>query len=217
MKEYRKLLIITTLITLLPIMAGLILWNQLPDQIATHWGADGQANGWSGKTFAVFGLPCLLAAIHVFTCVITLNDPKRKNIHRKPMLLIFWIIPIVSLVTNGITYLAAMGSDVNVSVIAFVLIGVVFIALGNYMPKLQQNYTVGIKLPWTLNSQENWNRTHRLGGKLFIASGIVMIVSGFFGELAGNSTMFWVIFTAVIVLSAGIPAVYSFWLFRRGV
>ena len=82
MKEYRKLLIITTLITLLPIIAGLILWNQLPDQIATHWGADGQANGWSGKTFAVFGLPCLLAAIHVFTCVITLNDPKRKNIHR---------------------------------------------------------------------------------------------------------------------------------------
>ena len=217
MKEYRKLLIITTLITLLPIIAGLILWNQLPDQIATHWGADGQANGWSGKTFAVFGLPCLLAAIHAFTCVITLNDPKRKNIHRKPMLLIFWIIPIVSLVTNGITYLAAMGSDVNVSVIAFVLIGVVFIALGNYMPKLQQNYTVGIKLPWTLNSQENWNRTHRLGGKLFIVSGIVMIVSGFFGELAGNSTMFWVIFTAVIVLSAGIPAVYSFWLFHRGV
>ena len=59
MKSYKKTIIITTLITLLPILFGLALWNKLPDTIATHWGADGQANGWSSKAFAVFGLPCI--------------------------------------------------------------------------------------------------------------------------------------------------------------
>lgn len=83
MKEYKKLIIATTLITLLPIILGLILWNQLPDTIATHWGADGQADGWSSKTFAIIGLPLILTAIHLFTVLFTLNDPRRKNIHKK--------------------------------------------------------------------------------------------------------------------------------------
>ena len=93
------MIIITTLVTLLPILLGIILWEKLPDSIATHWGADGQANGWSNKAFAVFGLPCILAVTHLFSVCITLNDPKRKNIHKKPLTLIFWIMPIVSLVT----------------------------------------------------------------------------------------------------------------------
>ena len=76
-KKYKSLIIITTLITLLPILFGLIIWNKLPDQIATHWGADGQADGYSGKTFAVFGMPCILAVLQLFVSFITLNDPKK--------------------------------------------------------------------------------------------------------------------------------------------
>ena len=171
MKNYKKTIIITTLITLLPILLGVILWEKLPDSIATHWGADGQADGWSNKAFAVFGLPCILAAIHLFSVCIMLNDPKRKNIHKKPLTLVFWIVPVVSFVVNGFTYMAALGSDIDITLIISILVGVLCIMLGNYMPKLQQNYTVGIKLPWTLNSAENWNRTHRLGGKLFIVGG----------------------------------------------
>ena len=83
MKSYKKTIIITTLITLLPILFGLALWNKLPDTIATHWGADVQANGWSSKAFAVFGLPCILAVTHLFTVCVTLNDPKKNNIHKK--------------------------------------------------------------------------------------------------------------------------------------
>ena len=125
MKEYRKLIIATTLITLLPILLGLILWNRLPDTVAVHWGADGQADGWAGKAYAVFGLPCLLAAIHLFAVLFTLNDPRRKNINKKPLMLVFWLIPVLSLVTNGIVYLTAMGADIDVFVICFVLIGIV--------------------------------------------------------------------------------------------
>lgn len=216
MKEYRKLIIATTLITLLPILLGLILWNRLPDTVAVHWGADGQADGWAGKAYAVFGLPCLLAAIHLFAVLFTLNDPRRKNINKKPLMLVFWLIPVLSLVTNGIVYLTAMGADIDVFVICFALIGIVFIVFGNYMPKLQQNYTVGIKMPWTLNSTENWNRTHRLGGRLFIVGGILMILGGFSGGVLGEEGSLILVF-GIILLCAVIPCIYSFWLFRRGI
>ena len=185
MKEYKKLIIATTLITLLPIVLGLILWNQLPDTIATRWGADGQADGWSSKTFAIIGLPLILTAIHLFTVLFTLNDPRRKNIHKKPLMLVFWIVPVTSLIMHGTVFLTAMGADVDVSVICFVLIGILFIVLGNYMQKLKQNYTVGIKLPWPLNSAATGNCTHRLGGKLFISGGTPVLLGVFDGSPVG--------------------------------
>lgn len=216
MKKYKKMIIITTLVTLLPILLGIILWEKLPDSIATHWGADGQANGWSNKAFAVFGMPCILAAIHLFSICVTLNDPKRKNIHKKPLALVFWIVPVVSLVTSGFTYMAALGSDIDIRLIVSIMMGILFIILGNYMPKLQQNYTVGIKLPWTLNSVENWNRTHRFGGKLFIAGGVLTAVSGILSPLLGETS--WIVIVLTITIAcAVVPMGYSFWLFKKGV
>ena len=216
MKKYKKMIIITTLVTLLPILLGIILWEKLPDSIATHWGADGQANGWSNKAFAVFGMPCILAAIHLFSVCVTLNDPKRNNIHKKPLALVFWIVPVVSLVTSGFTYMAALGSDIDIRLIVSIMMGILFIILGNYMPKLQQNYTVGIKLPWTLNSVENWNRTHRFGGKLFIAGGVLTAVSGILSPLLGETS--WIVIVLTITIAcAVVPMGYSFWLFKKGV
>lgn len=216
MKKYKKMIIITTLVTLLPILLGIILWEKLPDSIATHWGADGQANGWSNKAFAVFGMPCILAAIHLFSVCVTLNDPKRKNIHKKPLALVFWIVPVVSLVTSGFTYMAALGSDIDIRLIVSIMMGILFIILGNYMPKLQQNYTVGIKLPWTLNSVENWNRTHRFGGKLFIAGGVLTAVSGILSPLLSETS--WIVIVLTITIAcAVVPMGYSFWLFKKGV
>ena len=215
-KKYKATIIITSLITLLPILLGLIIWNKLPDQIATHWGADGQADGYSGKAFAVFGMPCILAVLQLFVSFITLNDPKRRNIHKKPLTLVLWVIPVMSLITNGITYGVALGMEINVGIIVSILIGILFIILGNYMPKLQQNYTVGIRVPWTLNSTENWNRTHRLGGKMFILGGFLLIISGFLGSVMGDYGIF-VALIVIVVICAGVPAAYSFWLFKRGV
>ena len=215
-KTYGKTVIITTLITLLPIAIGLILWDRLPDTIATHWGADGEANGWSDKVHAVFFLPCMLAVIHLIAAAVVLADPKRKNIHRKPMMLTLWIVPVISLITNGSTYVIALGADLNMSVFLCLVIGIVFILLGNYMPKLQQNYTVGIKVPWTLNSEENWNRTHRLAGKMFVLGGIIIAVSGFISTFAGDSAVFLVM-VAIAIICCLIPAGYSFWLFKKGI
>lgn len=215
-KNYKITIIITTLITLLPILFGLIVWNRLPEQIATHWGADGQANGYSGKAFAVFGMPCILAAFQLLVSFITLNDPKRRNIHKKPLALVLWILPVMSIIGNGITYAIALGMEIDVGVVVSILVGILFIALGNYMPKLQQNYTVGIRVPWTLNSTENWNRTHRLGGKMFILGGFFLIITGFLGRIMGDYGTITALLV-IVVICAGVPAVYSFWLFKRGV
>ena len=215
-KKYKITIIITTLITLLPILFGLIAWNRLPEQIATHWGADGQADGYSGKAFAVFGMPCILAVLQLFVSFITLNDPKRRNIHKKPLTLVLWIIPVMSVIVNGITYAAALGMEIEMGIIVSILVGVLLIALGNYMPKPQQNYTIGIRVPWTLNSTENWNRTHRLGGKTFILGGFLLIITGFLGSMMGDYGTLAAIIVIVLICS-GVPAVYSFWLFKRGI
>ena len=215
-KKYKITIIITTLSTLLPILFGLIVWNRLPEQIATHWGANGQADGYSGKAFAVFGIPCILAVLQLFVSFITLNDPKRRNIHKKPLTLTFWIIPVMSVIVNGITYAAALGMEIEVGIIISILVGILLIALGNYMPKLQQNYTIGIRVPWTLNSTENWNRTHRLGGKTFILGGFLLIIAGFLGSVMGDyGTLAALI--VIVLICAGVPAVYSFWLFKKGI
>lgn len=215
MKKYKTTIILTTLITLLPILPGLLLWDKIPDRIAVHWGADGTANGWAPKAFAVFALPFIFAVIQLFTAFITLNDPKRDHIHKKPLKLVLWTVPVISFAVAAITYLDAIGSPVNINMLVSLLVGLVFIALGNYMPKLQQNYTVGIKLPWTLNSTENWTRTHRLGGRLFIVGGFLIIAGGFAGSILPDISM--AIMLGIIILCVLIPCGYSFFLFRKGV
>ena len=216
MKKYRRTIILTTFLTGLPILIGLILWSKLPDSIATHWGANGQANGWSSKVYTVFWGPCILMIIHLFAVFLTLNDPKKTNIHKKPMILIFWIVPVISILMNGIIYLTALGIKVNISAAVSILMGILFILLGNYLPKLRQNYTIGIKLPWTLCSEENWYRTHRLGGKLFILGGILVALDGVAGIWLGDTIIFTImigILLICIVISVG----YSFWLFKKGI
>ena len=215
-KKYKTTIIITTLITLLPIIFGLIVWNKLPDQIATHWGADGQADGYSSRAFAVFGLPCILAALQLFVSLITLNDPKRRNIHKKPLTLVLWLIPVLSVLMNCMTYAIALGMKIDVGVIVCILMGLLFILLGNYMPKLQQNYTIGLRIPWTLNSRENWNRTHRLAGKTYILGGFLLILTDFVGGALGNNGTLAAL-VAIALICSGVPAAYSFWLFKRGV
>ena len=208
-KKNWKVLVITSVITLMPILAGLILWNQLPEQMPTHWNAAGEVDGWSSKPFAVFGLPLILLAAQ---CLCTLGvgaDPKKNNHPEKILHLVLWIIPILSVVLHAVTYATALGKEVRMELIMPVLIGLLFAIIGNYMPKCKQNYTIGIKIPWTLNSEENWNRTHRFAGRLWVICGIAIMLTGFFGG-------FWV-FLPIVLLMVIVPFIYSYVLYRKGV
>ena len=208
-KRNLKVLIITSILTVLPILAGLILWDQLPEQIPTHWNAVGEIDGWSSKPFAVFGLPLIMLAAQWLCTLGTMADPKKENHSAKILHLVLWIIPLLSLVLNAMTYAAALGKEVPVEVVMPILIGLVLSIIGNYMPKCKQNYTIGIKIPWTLSSEENWNRTHRFAGWLWTFCGIAIMLTAFFGG-------FW-IFTIVVLLMVFAPIIYSYLLFRKGI
>ena len=208
-KRNLKVLIISSIVTLLPIVAGLILWNQLPEQIPTHWNASGEIDGWSSKPFAVFGLPLIMVAAQWLCMLGTSADPKKENHPAKVLHLVLWIIPVLSVVLNTMTYMAALGKEVRIEVIMPILIGLILAIVGNYMPKCKQNYTIGIKIPWTLNSEENWNRTHRFAGWLWTFCGIALMLTGIIGG-------FW-IFLFVVLLMVFAPILYSYLLFRKGI
>ena len=208
-KKNWKILVLTSVMILLPIVAGVILWNQLPEQIPTHWNATGEIDGWSSKAFGVFGLPAILLGVQWLCVLGTCADPKKANHAEKILHLVFWIIPLLSIFLSVLTYMAAMGKQVHVEVIMPVSVGLVLTIVGNYLPKCKQNYTIGIKIPWTLNSEENWNRTHRFAGRLWVLCGLVIILTGFVG-------VFWISF-GIVLLMALVPFVYSYLLHRKGI
>ena len=206
----KKTLVITSLICLLPIIVGALVYKRLPEMIATHFDLNGNPDGWSSRAFAVFGLPAILLAVNLLLPFMLRADPKHENMSGALVNITIWTIPVLSLLCSGLTLGRALGYDVRIERVLPVFMGVLFILIGNYLPKTKQSYTMGIKLPWTLASEENWNRTHRLAGFLWVLGGIYFIVVSFIGW----SVTAFVIPLAVMVL---VPMVYSFLLYRKGI
>ena len=206
-KELKKTLTLTTLVTLLPILVGLFYWNQLPDKMATHFDMEGTPNGWSSKGFAVIGIPVILAAVNVLCTVLTETDPRRYKYPEKMMKIVYWICPVVSWICAGPTISYGLGFEsAAMPKYGSLLIGIMFVVIGNYLPKIKQKYYMGIKLPWTYSDEENWNRTHRMAGKLWVVGGIILLLN-FFLQITGLEIV--VLFSMILI-----PTIYS-WAFSR--
>ena len=149
-----------------------------------------------------------MVAVELVLYFVTTNDPKKRNIDDKIMRFCLWIVPVTSLIVCLSCYGIALGIPVDIGFLVNILIGIMLIFLGNYLHRIKQNYTVGIKLPWTLNSEENWNRTHRMASWLFVICGLLFIVNAFF--------QFEAMYFAVL-LFAFIPGVYSYILYKKGI
>jgi len=200
-------MILTSLLILLPMVVGLILWNSLPEQLPVHWNAEGQIDGYGSRALVVFGLPGLMLALHWFCAFVTTLDPKHKNISQKSFRLVLWIIPVITIPLCLLSYGTVMGMAVSVELVVPMLVGLIFVILGNYIPKCRQNYTIGYKIPWTLNSEENWNKTHRLAGKLMVAAGFLLIASSLLGFA------FIALFVAIALTL--VPVIYSYLLYKK--
>ncbi len=209
LKANRKTLIITSIVTLLPVLIGIIYWNRLPDVMATHFGMNNEANGFSSKAFAVIGLPVFLLALLWVGAFVTSHDPKRQNISPKMFTLMLWIVPVISLVVAATMYPVNMGHEMDITFFSELLLGLMFIIIGNYLPKARQNYTIGIKIPWTLANEENWNRTHRLAGYLWLSCGILMIIICLTQFVPAK----WLV--GIILIMVLVPSIYSFWLHAK--
>lgn len=202
LKKNKYKIIVTTLVTLLPVLIGVEFWHQLPEKMATHFGVDGTPDGWSSKAFVVFGLPAILTILHLLCAFVISADPKHKNINDTMFSLSLWIVPVVSLFVTTMTYAYALGVTLDINIWTSALIGVLFIILGSFLPKCRQNYTIGIKVPWTLADEENWDKTHRLAGWVWMLCGVA-----FFFNIMAKSSGYLIV---VMLLAVIIPTAYSF-------
>ncbi len=203
----KKMIFLTSLLAFIPMIVGLILWNRLPEELPIHFNSAGEIDNWESKSFVVFIIPLFLWAMHLLAGFISLADPKKQNISDKMFLLVLLIVPSVAIFMCVITYPAAFGIDVSTNMLGNLFLGIVFLVIGNYLPKSRQNYSIGIKIPWTLSDAENWNKTHRLGGIVWLLCGIVLLINAFLDII-------WIIpFT--IATAVLLPTIYSFLLYKQ--
>ena len=202
--------IISSAIILLPIIFGVIGWDSLPDTITTHFGADGTPDGASSKAFAVFGLPLIMLAFHWLCVIATFLTNRKRAQSDKVYTLLFFIMPMISIFVSALIYSTAFNFDLHLGSFVCILFGVMFAVMGNYMPKVTRNRTMGIKIKWTLASDENWAATHRVAGRVWFFGGFVVMLGAF---LPTNAMMIAVL--PAILLLVLIPTVYSYVFYKK--
>ena len=188
----KKLLFLMGLLCLVNLAGHLYLYPSLPDTVPIHWGFDGQPDGWGGKSSILFTASLPFTMLLLFA-VLPRMDPKGKNFQRfQPVYRIFLIL--LTVFICGVSWLSELtvynvlpsgGSLVNTLVMGG--LGLVFLVLGNYMPRIKQNYTFGCRTPWALNDEHNWNRTQRMGGIVFVVMGAVLLLVSVFATLLGET------------------------------
>jgi uncharacterized membrane protein len=208
-QKHKMLLLLTCGVILLQMVVGALLWERLPEQIATHFDFNNQPDGYSSRMFTVFGMPLILLFLHV-VCLATISMPDEKSkVHSRKMRALMWfIVPAVSLLMTVVVYGYALGAPFHVGRVVVPFVGVLLAVSGNYMPKVRRNYTVGIKVPWTLNDEENWDKTHRFAAQVWVVGGILLAVLGLIGYTA------WPTF-ALLMAIVFAPMVYSFVLYMK--
>lgn len=199
----KKRMLISTLMCLIPIIFGLAIYNKLPDEVAVHFDSYGEPNGYMSRVGSVFILPVFLAVINIVVNLGVENDPRNRN--QTPFIKNFsvWLVPVISLIVQSYILLYALDDSINSGNSVVIGMGIMLILIGNYLPKCRQNNSIGIKVPWTLSDVDNWNKTHRLAGILWVLGGIIIVVLGL---LHANG-----MYTLIVTLAAAfIPIVYSF-------
>lgn len=206
-------LIISIALILIAVIAGGIFWNQLPDQMASHWNANDQVDGTMPKVWGVFLMPIITTAMLILFLALPGMDPLKANIAQFRETFNVFIVLIIAfmLYVHGLTLAWSLGFDnFKMSTAMLPFMGVLFIAIGFLMRKAKRNFFIGIRTPWTLSSDTVWDKTHQLGATLFMASGVLAMIGGLFGGM----TAFWFLFVPVISTTV-IVMVYSYILYRR--
>ncbi len=200
MKLYGKKELIPITLILALLILGIYFYPQLPEQVPTHWNIQNQVDGWSSKNFAVFFFPALIAALYLLLSLLPLMDPLRVNIEDfahwyfglKVVFILFLALLYVA------TIYAGLGYEMNIGRIVVLGIAGLFFYIGITLHKIKKNYTIGIRLPWTLHSEAVWNKTHRFGGRLFVGLSFVLV----FASLLPGSYAFWTLIVGLILLLA---------------
>jgi len=193
---------------------GVSIWAypQLPPTIATHWNVGGTADGFSSRATAVLIMPLVIIGLTGLFNVLPKLDPRRANYAK--FIDTYWLIAnaviLFILIGHGMIVATGLGYPVKVDRVMPIGIGVLFIVLGNYLTRVEPNWFIGIRTPWTLSSDTVWRKTHRTGGWLMVVGGFVLAASVFLPQGA-----FLPLLIAAILIVAVIPVVQSYILWKR--
>ncbi len=209
MKIKKKQLLSTIFVIILPALIGAFFWKALPEQVPTHFGIDGQADGYSSKLFTLLAFPILFVLFQIIALASLEKESVKVTVPAKMRKLYAWIIPALSLIVQGSIYANALGWVKSSPTLVTAFLGIIFVILGNYLPKTHRNHTIGIRIPWTLSDDKNWHKTHRMAGKLWVLGGLLILLESFI-----QIALPYVI-AVVIAVMVSAPIVYSFLLSRK--
>ncbi len=212
MKKMSKTRLAAWVISVLPVILVGVFYTHLPEQVPMHWGFDGKVS--CEAKWQLFIVALLSPVMQAMFVLLPKIDPQKKNYDKfrdgydlfqlSMMLLLFMLVSVVIVE-------AFRPGTVNVPMIVSAFCSVLFILLGNMMPKFRQNYFCGIKNPWTLSSEKVWTRTHRLAGRMMFMSGLIGLCGAF---VPNDIAKFITLFVPVMVASI-VPTVFSYVWFRR--
>ncbi|EGW41907.1 SdpI family protein [Desulfosporosinus sp. OT] len=213
MKNEKMLLRLMWAIAMLPVIVTVFVFDRLPEQIPMHWNIYGQVNAWHPKFPWIFLMPVIGILITIMATVLPRIDPKKENYERfKPQYFIIRLILVVffAIMHMVIISISLGATFIKVDTIIKLMVGILFIVLGNLMPKFKQNYFVGIKTPWTLANEVVWAKSHRHGGFVWFITGFVLSVLAF---LPGKGSA--IAYFVLILLASIEPILYSWIQFRK--
>ena len=210
LKQNKWHLLASSIVILLPMLVALFGGEVLPEQLTVHWGIDGAADGVASPTVAFVVLPAILLGIHWLCAILTALIDKNVEQNQKIMRMVLWIIPAISLMSTGTILAVSLGYTANIFAMIMLLLGVMFIVIGNYMPKIKRSRTAGIKIKWTLANEENWYATHRFSGKLYVILGFVCILC-----MPLPSKFFPFLCLPIILLCVLLPIIYSYRFYKK--
>lgn len=208
----RLTLLLSFLLILVTLLAGVFLWNQLPESMASHWNEQDQVDGYTGKFWGAFMVPLMMIGLTLLFLTIPSIDPLKKNIadFRGLFNLFIVLFNVFMAYVHGLTLAWNLGyTNFRMSTLMMPALGLLFILVGLLTRKAKRNYFIGIRTPWTLANDTVWEKTHKLGGLLFIAAGVLSLVGIFLPEQA------FLLMLIPVIATAGISFVYSYILFRQ--
>ena len=167
------------ILALLSIIATAFVYSSLPERIPTHWNIKGEVDSYGGKNIVWFTV-LLPLAIYLLMIYVPRIDPRKESYlkHKKAYEILMNILVPFFIMIHWIAIFSALGYQVSIARIIPIGIGILFIVIGNYMGQIRQNYTFGIKIPWTLADETVWKKTHHVGSFAFILSGLIFIIAG---------------------------------------
>jgi uncharacterized membrane protein len=207
----RTSIIVIVILILIGVIAGALLYNRLPDPVASHWNERGVVDGYMARFWGVWMMPLVATGMFLLFLLIPLIDPLKANIatFREYFNTFIVLFVVFLLYMHSLTLVWNLGYRFDMGGAMLPALGLFFIYAGVLIGKAKRNWFIGIRTPWTLSSDTVWAETHRIGAKLFMASGILALVGAFFGAYAIWFVMLPLIGSSIFLV------VYSYVLFQR--